>query len=581
MKRPFAILLLCLLFSTGFTLRKAPGGGVSAADSIPDSLRSVYLYTEGIKRSLIDGDTTEAKRLYRKAVALDPRFAPAYYELAGNEVFDHTDSALLHARRAHELDTLNKWYLQLYGQLLVMNRRYDEALTVYRRLLRRDPKNPDNYRMLAMLYEQAQRPFSAIAVLDSAEVRFGRIPLLGDLKRHLLVSTRQYDKALAETQALVDAAPYEIEHRVALGQLYGAMKRDSAALVEFQEAMRIDSTNVEMLMAFAEFYNERHDYRNFLAVSKRLYESDEVPLDEKISRFEALTSDVRFYSDYYFQINDIASSLIIRYPEEKRVIELYATHLISTGQLDQALELYKLHTHDTPPDKSYFRMVIDIESYKQRPDSVDLYVSRALELFPGDPELYIARGHVKALAGEAKEAEKSYKKAIGLSPTDTLKGEIWGYIGDLHQRSGKMKKCYAAYERALKLHRDNASVLNNYAYFLSEENGVGRDLQRALEMSSRAIALTPGNSTYLDTYAWVLYRLERYAEAKKAMQQAISLDRRNSPELFLHYGDILSALGEKFIAEVYWRKALENGYEQPEEIERRIEAQKQQKPQQP
>jgi Tfp pilus assembly protein PilF len=109
-------------------------------------------------------------------------------------------------------------------------------------------------------------------------------------------------------------------------------------------------------------------------------------------------------------------------------------------------------------------------------------------------------------------------------------------------------------------------VLNNYAYFLSLE---GRNLERALTMVSHAIALSENNSTFLDTMAWVLYKLGRYAEAKKYMQQALSLDRSRSAELALHYGDILHALGEDFMAKTYWRKALERGAKK-EEIEKRF-----------
>ena len=53
------------------------------------------------------------------------------------------------------------------------------------------------------------------------------------------------------------------------------------------------------------------------------------------------------------------------------------------------------------------------------------------------------------------------------------------------------------------------------------------------------------------------------------MRQALSLDNRKSPELNLHYGDILYALGKEFLAKTYWRKALEFGAD-PKEIEERI-----------
>ena len=129
-----------------------------------------------------------------------------------------------------------------------------------------------------------------------------------------------------------------------------------------------------------------------------------------------------------------------------------------------------------------------------------------------------------------------------------------------------MRKCYDAYDRSLALRYDNAMVLNNYAYFLSLEE---RDLERALTMSSRVVALTDNNPTYLDTHGWVLFKLGRTDEARKILQKAVALDGQKSPELMVHYGDILHLLGEQFMAEIYWRRALEKGYD-ARQIEQRL-----------
>ena len=53
------------------------------------------------------------------------------------------------------------------------------------------------------------------------------------------------------------------------------------------------------------------------------------------------------------------------------------------------------------------------------------------------------------------------------------------------------------------------------------------------------------------------------------MQQAISFDRSENPELYLHYGDILYALKDNFMAVFYWEKAREKGYDS-EEIDKRL-----------
>ena len=590
MKRLTAITVLCVLFLSAFAAGKSPAG----VPGCPDSLRSVWLYTEGIKQNAIARDTVRAREFFVEAIRNDSTFAPAYYEMAANGMYSTPDEAVDLARTAFRLDTANKWYHQFYGQSLIYADRYDEALKVYRRLQIENPKDPDNYRILAALYEQAQQPFSAIATLDSAEVRFGRIPVLSTMKRQLLVSTRQMDKAVEEAEAMVEAVPYEAEHHVVLADLYGILGKDSLAKAEYDRALQIDSTDVGTLMSLADFYNGRHDYRAVLDVTQRLFESDKMPLDTKIKRFGIFTSDMRFYREYYPQLNTLASTLAVRYPQDRRVVELYAKHLIASGELEQALALYKLHLDDQPPVEEYFRSVIDIESYKQRPDSVERYTSRAMKLFPENVDLHLRKGQMLSYAKRYDEALKFYKNSLRLAPGDSLRGAVWGIIGETYHLMGQqalqkqsedrrpkaslyesrkgpaarcMRKCYDAYDRSLALRYDNAMVLNNYAYFLSLE---GRDLERALAMAGRAIVLEENNPTYLDTYAWVLYRLGRYDEAKKTMQQALSLDRSQSPDLQLHYGDILAALGEKFMAEVYWKKALEGGYDDPDAIVERF-----------
>ena len=255
-----------------------------------------------------------------------------------------------------------------------------------------------------------------------------------------------------------------------------------------------------------------------------------MPLDDKLAYFDRITGDRNFYSTFYLQINDLATTLAMKYPHDPRVVKLYGGHLIASGQLDDALTYYKTHLDDLPPRIDYFNMVIDIESYKQRPDSVERYTSRAMKLFPENVDLHLRKGQMLSYAKRYDEALKFYKNSLRLAPGDSLRGAVWGIIGETYHLMGQqalqkqsedrqpkaslyesrkgpaarcMRKCYDAYDRSLALRYDNAMVLNNYAYFLSLE---GRDLERALAMAGRAIVLEENNPTYLDTYAWVLYR---------------------------------------------------------------------------
>ena len=68
-----------------------------------------------------------------------------------------------------------------------------------------------------------------------------------------------------------------------------------------------------------------------------------MPLDDKLAYFDRITGDRNFYSTFYLQINDLATTLAMKYPHDPRVVKLYGDHLIASGQLDDALTYYKTH----------------------------------------------------------------------------------------------------------------------------------------------------------------------------------------------------------------------------------------------
>ena len=71
----------------------------------------------------------------------------------------------------------------------------------------------------------------------------------------------------------------------------------------------------------------------------------------------------------------------------------------------------------------------------------------------------------------------------------------------------------------------------------------------------------PDNSTFLDTYAWILFMQGRYAEAQIYIDQAIEKDTTQSAVLLEHGGDIHACNNEIDKAVELWKKAQEKGME--------------------
>ena len=601
---------------------------------IHDSLRATYKYTDALKALTIHSDTTKGLPLLHEALEIDSTFAPAHYELASHYLQSNPQRAILHARKAYDRDTTSRWYAALYGQSLAIAGEVDKALPIYRKLIVMDKNNPDHYRILAILYQQHQQPFSALATLDSAEVRFGKIGQLSSLKRMLLIRTNQMDRAIEEAQQAVEEAPYEVENVISLGHTYASAGRDSLARETLRSAIRMDSTSIDALTTYADFCSRKNDVRDYLSTLKLLMAQPAYPVQKKSDICHKLTSDRNFYGQNYMAIGSILHTFVIHHSSDKRAIDLYGDHLLAGGEFEPALEFFKLQLKSEPPQMDYYMAVIDLEEYLQHPDSVDYYVQQAMQRFPENPTLHIRKANRLYIKGNLHGAIESFHTSLSMAKNDTLRGELWGYIGDTYHamaeekvrrkeakkearliekevkqiiREGKKTDSKEKLSEEEKQRADRAldsmiaTLPEQYPIRISEKKAMKlcyesyekslslypdnamtlnnyayflslerQQLEKALAMSSRAIILSPNNATYLDTHAWVLYELGRYEEARNVMRKALMLDSEGSEALMMHYGDILYAMKEYFMAETYWQKALEAGADRGE-VEKRLQ----------
>jgi len=146
---------------------------------------------------------------------------------------------------------------------------------------------------------------------------------------------------------------------------------------------------------------------------------------------------------------------------------------------------------------------------------------------------------------------------VDTAPASVI-SSFYGQIGDIWYKLSNKEKAFANYEKALEQNPGNVYVMNNYAYYLSEEK---LDLRKAERMSGKTVELEPKNSTYLDTYAWILYQQGNYSLAKFYIERAVdNLEKEHDPGVILeHYGDILQALNDRKKAVEIWQKALDAG----------------------
>jgi len=108
---------------------------------------------------------------------------------------------------------------------------------------------------------------------------------------------------------------------------------------------------------------------------------------------------------------------------------------------------------------------------------------------------------------------------------------------DVYYRMKDYNKAFETFEKAINENGDDLTVINNYAYYLAEQD---KNLKEAEEMAKKVIEKEKGNTTYLDTYAWVLYKRGKIKEAARIMEEIVNSGKPPDAEWFEHYGFILS-----------------------------------------
>lgn len=151
------------------------------------------------------------------------------------------------------------------------------------------------------------------------------------------------------------------------------------------------------------------------------------------------------------------------------------------------------------------------------------------------------------------------RRLTALTSDDPLElSQTYSTMGDLYQKLECGDSAVVCYEKAIDLDPDNDLALNNYAFYISDLSNAGESkLRNAEEMISRALKLNPGQPTYLDTYAWILFRQAEYKRAKEYIDATMAAIGDDPPaEVLEHAGDIVFMLGQHEQALEYWREAL-------------------------
>ena len=124
--------------------------------------------------------------------------------------------------------------------------------------------------------------------------------------------------------------------------------------------------------------------------------------------------------------------------------------------------------------------------------------------------------------------------------------------GVSHERIGDWNKAEKDFLVSLDANPNQAYVINYLAYSWIEK---GMNIEQSLEMLKKANNLKLNDPYIIDSLGWALFKLKKYKDSKKYLQQAVQLLPAD-PTVNDHYGDVLWKNGNQIQARYYWNYVL-------------------------
>ncbi|HKL92620.1 MAG TPA: tetratricopeptide repeat protein [Bacteroidales bacterium] len=533
-------------------------------------------YFEEAMRLRLNESYAEAFELFRHCTMLDSLNPQPWFELS---VFyrnlNMPEASLGSMEKAHRLDPANEWYAFGLASLYMNSNRLEEAAGVYELLIERRPNDANLYFQLAELYARLNRKKKALNAYNEVERLEGKNEAVSFGKYRLFKEAGEVEAAIGEIESLTSAYPYDMDYMLLLGDAWMDLGLPDKAYDQYRIAREKEPANPSIALSLADYYLAKGDS---LAADRELdfaLSSPQTDVGTKISILTPLlvrstqSGDTLRMSRHFDRLLDL-------HPSDPQIRELMVRWLLDLGNRDRAKEELQIVLDLNPNQLSPWKLMLELTVESASPDALRELCEQALSYFPEEPVFWFYKGlsfqmnaSQKMRAEDRERSLADLTKAIEVAnPEDRpFLSRIQGIMGDVLLMSGDTVAAYQRYEQALELFPTNVLVLNNYAYYLSES---GADLSRAERMSRKTIEADPTNATFLDTFAWIYFKLKKYSLALIYMERAIKNEPNASAVLYEHYGDILWFNHQEALALEYWKKASE--MEEPSmELLRKVE----------
>ncbi len=414
-----------------------------------------------------------------------------------------------------------------------------------------------------LLLEHEEGPDSQ-AALAAYQQAFQADPGNHDLaSRVAVVALKRHapQTAIDALKASYAVHPQDYRRTVDLAAVYQATAHAEDAVVFYRRALSIDDTPTAVYIALPGilFQNDR-DAEALAVVEEGHRKADEphligVYLYDQARRFVAHGSFDRA----------IPCLELLRTWDEVRKPDIHllmAELYLAADRGNEAIRILQEAVSLPEPPPDVFTALALAALNLGHAELAGTVLAEACERFPESPDALFMIGAVFAEMGRHAQTVDLLLRVMRMTeqtalqreePPPALSEAFYLHLGASYERLGRHADAEAIFRQCLAIYPDSHRVMNYLAYMWAEEN---RELETALKYSVRSLVLAPNNGAYTDTLGWIYYRMAQYELALETLNKARLL-AGDDPEILLHLGDTMAALGDLESAATFWRQSIE------------------------
>lgn len=530
---------------------------VSAQRLSSDAQRYNKFFLDAVCERL-KGNHDAAFDLFQHCIELNPQAPEAYFYSAQYfSVLKKNEQVLSYLEKAYELNPENSTYAETLAQAYSSAGMVGKAIDVFEGLVSREPDRDD---VLAMLYESYLRiddNQKAIDALERIEALDGKNERLTIAKSELYTRMGNKKAAIAEMKSLADQYPNDLNYKVMYGDALLQNGQKKQALSIYQSVLKEEPDNVQAQLSLVGYFAAEGDNDKADEMNEKLLLNENVDTETRVEimRREVM-NNLQNGGDSTRVLNLFRKTLAMPEPDVDMALMCAAYMKLKEMPSDSVNGMYE-KTLQLAPDNSFARLQLVASAWEnERLDEVIELCKAARQYNPDDMAFYYYQGFAYYRQDDFDNALDAFQNGVSVITDESnpdIASDFYEVMGELLYKKGKVREAFAAYDSCLVWKEDKISCMNNYAYYLSE---LGEQLDKAERMSYKTIKAEPENATFLDTYAWILFKQERYAEAKIYIDQTLQYDPQASAILLEHAGDIYAKCGDMEKALDFWQQSL-------------------------